>query len=305
MTSKGRDSVTAAVQSCYSTWGDTYYEQFYGPDAPYPPVHRDLVIELLRDAKATNVLDAGCGPASMLRDLPAEIEPYGFDLTPEMVAEAGRVLGERGGPATRIWQGSATDRSAYRLPDAGEGYDAAICIGVFPHISEPDDPTVIHNLVGSVRPGGLVVIEARNAFFALYTLNRHTRDFFFERLLPLTDLRARAGAESGALDEALAELEEMFRTDLPPVRQGKHGEPGYDEIISRTHDPLRLKELAERAGLDDVRLLYYHFHSLPPLVGARVPKLERAVSLEMENADDPRGLFMASAFLIAGTKRDP
>src|SRR5687768_6240182 len=90
-------SVEAAVKACYSTWSSRYYEDYYGAGAAYPPVHRELLKRLLREHGARSVLDAGCGPASFLRELGGQgLDLYGFDLTPEMVAEARRVLAEQG-----------------------------------------------------------------------------------------------------------------------------------------------------------------------------------------------------------------
>ncbi|MGH7410652.1 MAG: hypothetical protein ACREJ6_06300 [Candidatus Methylomirabilis sp.] len=56
------------VEACYSTWSQTYYDEFYGPKATYPPVHVDLLKRIFREARVKSVLDAGCGPASMLHD---------------------------------------------------------------------------------------------------------------------------------------------------------------------------------------------------------------------------------------------
>jgi SAM-dependent methyltransferase len=272
------DAFERQVRDCYSTWGETYYDEYYGDGAPYPPVHRDLLVSLLREAGARRVLDAGAGPASFLRDLdPDEFERHGFDLTPEMVAEAQRVLGGRG----EVWQGSVLDRGSYR----GGPYDAVVCVGVMPHVPPETDETVLANVVDAVRPGGLVAVEARNELFALFTLNRYTYDFFRESLLPDVD------------EARLAPLKELLRMDLPPVRGGKAGEPGYDEVLSRTHNPFVLRAQAEAAGLRDVRTLFYHYHDVPPMLGPSVP-----ASVALEDPHDWRGHFLASAFVVAGTR---
>lgn len=292
-----------AVKSCYSTWSGTYYDDYYRSGNAYPPVHTGIVRRRLDEDRVRTVLDAGCGPASMLRDLAAPgRELYGFDLTPEMVAEARRVLEAKGVPGDRIWEGSVTDRAAYR-PLPGGGYDAAVCFGVLPHIREQDDATVLGHLCAAVRPGGTVLVEARNALFALFTLNRYSRDFFLRSLVDVDGLRARAGEGGRArLDEALAMLDGRFRMDLPPVRKGKADEPGYDEVLSRTHNPFVLRALAERAGLRDVELLFYHYHCLPPMAEPLLPELFREASVAMEDPRDWRGHFMASAFVVAGRR---
>jgi SAM-dependent methyltransferase len=223
---------------------------------------------------------------------------YGFDLTPEMVAEARRVLGEKGVEPNHVWQGSVTDPASYRAP-GDTVFDAAICIGVLPHVPQEADQVVIANLRERVRPGGLVVVEARNQLFALFTLNRYSYDLFVKDLIG----EPRSGTPDAAvLAGALAELQARFRMDLPPIRKGKEGEPGYDEVLSRAHNPLLLARAFGDAGFKNVRTLFYHFHYVPPMLQARFPDFFRAESLAREDPEDWRGYFMASAFLIAGER---
>jgi len=298
-------AVEDAVKRCYSTWGESYYRDYYGPDAAYPPVHLPLIDSVVDQASPARLLDAGCGPASMLRHLVrAGRDVYGFDLTPEMVSEAQRVMGELGVPGQRVWQGSVLERTAFDCPgEPAQPYDAAVCVGVFPHLREADEVQVIRNLHDCLRPGGIAVVEARNELFSLFTLNRYSHQLFLARLVPVQALRQHAGDEAAGLDAALRQLEGMFRTDLPPVRKGKQEEPGYDEVVSRLHNPLVLGRQFAQAGFSQVRTLFYHFHCLPPLLSPGAPKLFREQSLAMEaDPEDWRGYFMASAFVVVATR---
>ncbi len=299
------DDPGPSVKACYAAWSKSYYEDFYGTKAPYPPVHVDLLKRVLREAKVKRVLDAGCGPASLLRHLAEEkLDVYGFDLAPEMVAEARRALELFGVPSERIWQGSVLSAEAFRPPAAksAKRFDAAICIGVLPHVPEEADVQVIRNLRDAVRKKGLVVLEARNAFFALFTLNRYSYRFFLDELIQAERLAAQAGGDEPKVRAVLQGLEKHFRMDLPPLRRGRAGEPGYDEVLSRTHNPFVLKEQFAAAGLTDVRLLFYHYHCLPPMFEAEMPDLFRLHSLAIEDPEDWRGYFMASAFMLVGRR---
>ncbi len=301
-----RREIEDSVKACYSTWSDNYYDSYYGAGAPYPPVHRDLMIRLLREAKVKNVLDAGCGPASFLRELMNEkLDLYGFDLTPEMVVEARRIFQEHHIPENHVWEGSVLSSASFQPPSVkSKRFEAAVCVGVLPHIPQQADEEVIANLHGAVKKNGLVILEARNQFFALFTLNRYSHQFLADELLHVDELRKRAGSHLAQLDDALEKMKSQFRMDMPPVRKGKADEPGYDEVLSRTHNPLLLKQQFEAAGFDDIHLYFYHHHSLPPLYGAQVPELFRAKSLEMEHQpEDWRGYFMASAFLVTGRRK--
>lgn len=299
-----RMTLESSVKACYSTWSDNYYDAYYSADAAYPPVHRDLLKRLLREACARNVLDAGCGPASFLRELAdVKMDLYGFDLTPEMVAEAQRILSARGVPADHIWEGSVLSRESFRSPVGKvRRFDAAICIGVLPHIPPEADAEVLQNLRGAVKKNGLVIVEARNQLFALFTLNRYSLQFLMDELMRVRELKDRAGDDLDKLNDMVQKMEQQFRMDVPPIRKGKAGEPGYDEVLSRTHNPLVLKEQFAKAGFRDVHLYFYHYHALPPLYGEEVPALFRAASLAMEDPENWRGYFMASAFLLTGRR---
>lgn len=299
-----RKRIEAAIKSCYSTWSDNYYTDYYTNKAAYPPIHREIVRKLLLKAKAKNVLDAGCGPASMLRDINGKkIDRFGFDLTPEMVEEGNRILRKQGESGDRIWRGSVLSAKSFRapLPKAPKLFDAALCIGVFPHIPEESDLAVMKNLRAAVKPGGLVAIEARNKLFSLFTLNRYSHDFFCRELIG-EDIKKRAKKERANIDACLSKMKDYFQMDMPPIRKGKKDEPGYDQVLSRTHNPLVLKEQFASLGFRDVRVLFYHFHALPPLFERQLPKFFRTASLAMEERDDWRGYFMASAFLLVGTR---
>ncbi len=300
-----RAMLEESVRQCYSTWSKDYYKDYYQSDKAYPAVHTQIVRSYLDQPGIKRILDAGCGPASMLRDLSGlDAELFGFDLTPGMVEEARRVMNGLGHPAENIWTGSVLDRNSF-CAAGKEGrakYDAAICVGVLPHIPETAEVALLENLYHAVDNDGLVMIEARNELFALFTMNRYSHDYIAGELI-------KRGGENPSSAEAAAYLEDItgamkshFRMDMPPIRKGKAGEPGYDEIISRTHNPIVMKSKFEKAGFKDVEVLFYHYHCLPPIYEQQHPELFRKLSVEMEDPLDWRGHFMASAFILAGKR---
>src|SRR5262245_42552573 len=207
-----REAVEAAVRYCYSAWSAHYYDDYYQGAGAYPPVHTNIVRGLLCAAGARTVLDAGCGPASMLRDVAEPgLERWGFDLTPEMVVEACRVLAEQGLPAERVWEGSVLDAAAFqaRAGAPPEGFDAVVCFGVLPHVPAGADAQVLTNVRAAVRPGGLVAIEARNQLFALFTFNFPLRQAAQER--GLTDVEMLFYHYHALLPMLEGEAPELFR----------------------------------------------------------------------------------------------
>lgn len=302
-----RERVEQAVKACYSTWSESYYSDYCTDAAGYPPVHYVILRRVLAEAGVSTLLDAGCGPASFLRELAdSGMDLYGFDLTPEMIAEGKRVFSSLGLAPEHLWEGSVLDEQAYvpksgNAPTAG-AYDGVVCSGVLPHIAaEPD--VLVHNLRNAVRPGGVVAVEARNALFALFTMNRYSMDFFVKDLIRSDVLEQRlAEAQRPQLREALELLKDRFRMDLPEVRTGSGDTPGYDEVLSRTHNPFELSALFRRSGFRDVRVLFYHYHCLPPMLAQALGDQFKIESLAMEDPEDWRGHFMASAFIVTGVR---
>jgi 2-polyprenyl-3-methyl-5-hydroxy-6-metoxy-1,4-benzoquinol methylase len=304
VTEDQRTKAETAVRSCYSTWAETYYADYFTNPTAYPPVHQDLIRNLVRKSGARTLLDAGCGPASMLRNLvDLKLDLYGFDLTPEMVSTARDVMSATGLPRDHLWQGSVADASAFRRPGVTpDTFDAAICIGVLPHVPESVEQEAIVNLRNAVRPGGLVAVEARNQLFGLFTLNRYSYELFVEELIRMP-LLAAEGVDATTLVNVVEQMKERFRMDLPPTRKGKSGEPGYDQVLSRTHNPFTLRQMFEAADFENVQTLFYHYHCLPPMFEQTIPDQFRKLSVAMEDPNDWRGHFMASAFILAGVRR--
>jgi hypothetical protein len=50
-----KNALEQSVRRCYSTWGERYYADYYTGDGAYPPVHNDLIRDLLRRSGAKNM----------------------------------------------------------------------------------------------------------------------------------------------------------------------------------------------------------------------------------------------------------
>jgi SAM-dependent methyltransferase len=301
---EARPQVEESIAACYSTWAGDYFDKYYGEAAAYPPVHADLILDELRAAGTKRMLDAGCGPASFLRHIASEpIEWHGFDVTPEMVDEARRSADALGRPQSEVWLGSVLDDAAFVSPSGVSGFDAAVLVGVLPHIPRSEDQAVLRRLKSAVRPGGLLVAEARNALFGLFTLNRYSAALFSEILIDWDGLRRHLGPDQDRVaSEIRHEIEQRFRMDLPRVRAGQSGELGYDQVLSRTHVPFELARSAREAGWLDIRLRYVHHHAAPPMFEHLGPEAFRRASLEAEDPDDWKGVVRASSFLVFGRR---
>ena len=299
------DKAGEAVRRFYQAEAAGYSEQYRSASGEYPANLRrlELVLARARELKPATLLDCGCGEGTpMGRFHDAGIQVWGFDFLPEMVRKAEATLAPRG-LRDRVWQGDIADAAAFRPAglEAPPAFDVCLALGVFPHLA--DEAGALRHVAGALRDGGRTFIEFRNELFSLFTLNRYSHEFLCDRLIRFNDLKAAHPEHRGALDEAAARLRPFFRRDLPPVRAGAGSVPGYDEILSRFHNPFELPALFRGAGLDIAGVHFYHFHAFPPLLEDGFPALFRDLSLAMEaDPSDWRGYFMASAFVVEAVK---
>jgi 3' terminal RNA ribose 2'-O-methyltransferase Hen1 len=121
---------------------------------------RAAIVEALRTAGVSRVLDLGCGQGQLVQELLGDVrftEIVGVDVSMRALTVAARRLrlehmGERQSSRVRLLQGSLayTDN---RL----KGYDAAVLSEVVEHLDPPRLPALEYAVFGSARPGTVIV----------------------------------------------------------------------------------------------------------------------------------------------------
>ncbi|MFC1402317.1 MULTISPECIES: 3' terminal RNA ribose 2'-O-methyltransferase Hen1 [Streptacidiphilus] len=127
---------------------------------PLAVQRRAAILEALRAAGATRVVDLGCGEGSLVGALlkePRITEVLGVDVSSRALGIAARRLhldrmSERQASRVRLVQGALTYTDA-RLT----GYDAAVLSEVVEHVDPPRLPALAYAVFGAARPGTVVV----------------------------------------------------------------------------------------------------------------------------------------------------
>ncbi|MET7713010.1 3' terminal RNA ribose 2'-O-methyltransferase Hen1 [Streptomyces sp. NPDC005407] len=127
---------------------------------PLAEQRRDAILEALRGAGASRVLDLGCGQGQLVQALLKEVrftEIVGVDVSVRALTIAGRRLkldrmGERQAARVKLLQGSLTYTDK-RLA----GYDAAVLSEVIEHLDLPRLPALEYAVFGSARPQTVIV----------------------------------------------------------------------------------------------------------------------------------------------------
>jgi ubiquinone/menaquinone biosynthesis C-methylase UbiE len=194
------------------------------PDARYTHGHHDSVLRSHRWRTAENsaayllselrpgldLLDVGCGPATITFDLAARVAPgrtIGIDASEDVIRQARESAGVRDeGPAVELRVGDA-----YTLDLADDSVDVVHAHQVLQHLRRPVDALWEWQRV--VRPGG--VVAARDADYAAMTW--HPEEPRLDRWLELYEaISRRNGGEPDAGRRLLAWAHEAGFNDVTP-----------------------------------------------------------------------------------------
>lgn len=286
-----------SVSSHYDGSAASYHEQYdraqLWTQAEYPAnlFRLELVIRLLSEAGATSVYELGAGEATPIIRIheALDIQVAGSDLSPEMVRLGRENLVKRGMNPQALTQVDVENAAALAAEQSLRGTsDAVMALGVIPHVR--DDDEFVAAMTGFVRPGGQLLLQFRNSMFSMFTFNRLTKEFIMDELL--------VGVDDDFRQVVASDLDARLATNLPPKRVRETGD-GYDEILSRFHNPFELAEVVRRHGYRDVRFHWYNYHPTYPMLAQHFePRRYREAQVALEGATDWRGMFLCSAGLI-------
>ena len=290
-----------SVSSHYDESAASYAEQ-YDPERlwvneEYPAnfFRLQLVQRLLAAAGSTSVYELGCGDATpLVRIAQQGLRVAGNDLSPEMVKFAHANLEAAGldPQAVSLLDAQNPDALAEERERRGT-FDAVMALGVIPHVT--DDAQFIAGMDMFLRPGGQLLLQFRNSMFSMFTFNRLTREFVLDELL--------VGVPDGIREVVAADLDSRLAVDKPPIRTRPTGD-GYDEILSRFHNPFDLADLVVAQGYTDTRYHWYNVHPAYPMLAGQIDsRAYRQAQMDLEGDLGWRGMFLCSAGLIEATKR--
>jgi 2-polyprenyl-3-methyl-5-hydroxy-6-metoxy-1,4-benzoquinol methylase len=290
-------SVASHYDGSASTYGDQYDPEKLWTNAEYPAnfFRLQLVQRLLAEAGSTSVYELGAGDASPLSTIGATgIRVAGNDVSPEMVKIARANMEAKGLDGSLITLLDVENPEAVRAEHELRGeFDAVMALGVIPHVS--DDAAFVKAMDDFLRPSGQLLLQFRNSMFSMFTFNRLTKEFILDELLIDVSPEIR--------DVVAADLDARLAVDKPPKRTRPTGD-GYDEILSRFHNPFELAEVVKAAGYSDIRFHWYNYHPAYPMLAGNIDaRAYREAQVALEHEGTWRGMFLCSAGLIEATKK--
>jgi cyclopropane fatty-acyl-phospholipid synthase-like methyltransferase len=289
-------TVASHYDGSASTYADQYDEKKIWTNEEYPAnfFRLKLVRKLLTDAGVKSLYEHGVGDATPLVTIAGDgIRVAGNDVSPEMVKFARTNLINHGldPGAVNLLDVQSQDAINAERERAGE-FDAVMALGVIPHVE--DDRWFVASMDKFMAPGGRMLLQFRNSMFSMFTFNRLTKEFVMDELLQDVPDSVRLVVET--------DLDRRLAVDKPPKRTRPTGD-GYDEILSKFHNPFELSEIVKSFGYKEIQFHWYNYHPAYPMLSGEIdPKVYRHAQIDLEGDRSWRGMFLCSAGLIEAVK---
>ena len=289
-------SVASHYDGSASTYADQYNAEKTWTNEEYPAnfFRLKLVRQILADSGVKSVYEHGVGDATPLVRIAGDgIRVAGNDVSPEMVKFARANMTDHGldPEAINLLDVQSHDAIDVERKRAGS-FEAVMALGVVPHVE--DDRWFVESMDKFLKPGGRLLLQFRNSMFSMFTFNRLTKEFVMDELLPEVPESIR--------EIVSADLDQRLAVDKPPKRTRPTGD-GYDEILSKFHNPFELSEIVKSFGYKDLQFHWYNYHpAYPMLAGSIDPKVYRQAQMDLEGDTSWRGMFLCSAGLIEAVK---
>jgi 2-polyprenyl-3-methyl-5-hydroxy-6-metoxy-1,4-benzoquinol methylase len=289
-------SVASHYDGSASTYADQYNAEKTWTNEEYPAnfFRLKLVRQILADSGVKSVYEHGVGDATPLVRIAGDgIRVAGNDVSPEMVKFARANMTDHGldPEAINLLDVQSHDAIDVERKRAGS-FEAVMALGVIPHVE--DDRWFVDSMNKFLEPGGRLLLQFRNSMFSMFTFNRLTKEFVIDELLPEVPKSIR--------EIVSADLDQRLAVDKPPKRTRPTGD-GYDEILSKFHNPFELSEIVKSFGYKDLQFHWYNYHpAYPMLAGSIDPKVYRQAQMDLEGDTSWRGMFLCSAGLIEAVK---
>jgi 2-polyprenyl-3-methyl-5-hydroxy-6-metoxy-1,4-benzoquinol methylase len=289
-------SVASHYDGSASSYSDQYNEAMIWTNEEYPANYFRLkmVRRILAEAGVQSLYEHGVGDATPLVTIASDgIRVAGNDVSPEMVKVARANMLEHGLDPESISFLDVQDSNAITAERERAGdFEAVMALGVIPHVT--DDHAFVSSMDLFLNPGGRLLLQFRNSMFSMFTFNRLTKEFILDELIPDVPESVRQVVQ--------ADLDLRLAVDKPPLRTRPTGD-GYDEILSRFHNPFELSEVVKSFGYSGLKFHWYNYHPAYPMIAGNIdPKVYRQAQMDLEGDQSWRGMFLCSAGVIEAVK---
>ena len=244
----------------------------------------DIFVNLLRKYKPKKIIDVGCGtgkPLIKIKKLGFNI--VGYDKAKNMIRMAKENLKKNKLNSNLVYEDNFESPKIIKK----NSVDCILGMGTFYYSRNFKKTLKIQT--SKLKKNGRIIFSLRNELFNIATFNDYTKNFFFN----FYELKKKNKKIKFFFNSLLKGFHKRKIIKVKNIDDEK--------VYSRTHNPLTINLELQKLNIKINGIYYYHYHYLPPLF-ENIDKEFRKKSLKLENPNDWRGIFMASAFVVDGQK---
>ena len=257
----------------------------------------DYVLDVIKNRNKTEfVLDVGSGVGDLVCEVAKlGIKATGIDMAGGMVDLAHKRAVDN---KLDLAEFLVTDYFDWHV--VAESYDLIVANGFIEYISYEQRDNFFNDAYRLLKPGGSLVVSARNRLFNIISGNEYTRQ------------EIEQGTVSPLVNEAmyltsgrsLAELMILEPVELQPEKI-QHAGTGIEVTTRYQYTPVQLMKMLAREGLIVKDLSPIHVHGMTTTEKEEVPELHWRIAnlLQMHAMHNRKMLVMASAFMIHSKKK--
>ena len=241
----------------------------------------EIFLNLLKKHKPENIVDAGCGAGMPLIHIKKKgFNITGYDKAKNMIQEAQDNLKNNKLSPDLVFYDDFENPKKIK----NNSVDCILGMGTF-YYSSNVNKTLL-NQRKKLKKNGRLIFSLRNKLFNIATLNNYTKDFLNE-IYEVESLKKEWGKEYDNLTKNFSDRK-------------KNKSKNIDEsgVYNFTHNPITITSEMAKLGLRVDGIYFYHFHALPPVFENFDQLYYRKISWQIENPEDWRGFFLASAFVV-------
>jgi SAM-dependent methyltransferase len=242
----------------------------------------EIFLNLLDKHKPENIVDAGCGAGMPLIHIKKKgFNITGYDKAKNMILESQENLKNNKLSPDLVFYDDFENPKKIK----NHSVDCILGMGAF-YYSSNVNKTLL-NQRKKLKKNGRLIFSLRNRLFDIATLNNYTKDFLNE-IYEVESLKKEWGKDYDNLTKNFSDRKKNKSKNID--------ESGVYSHIP--HNPITITSEMAKLGLRVDGIYFYHFHALPPVFENFDQLYYRKISWQIENPEDWRGFFLASAFVV-------
>ncbi len=261
-------------------------------------------------------LDIGCGTGQLVVELlKKNNEVLGIDIAEKMIGNSKENLAKANLKLDAETIFKVMDLANLPKNTKNFSFDGATALGLLEYLET--DSELFTVLKKALKKGGYALVECRNKFFNLFSMNKYTSQLAISGELP--ELMEKFSevwkyspwpyAKLPLIQKDISKgIFEFINSSLSNKKWFAAQPPAFSnypqKMVRRQHTPQELEVAAGKFGFALEYVVYWHAHPYPPVLEKNFPAFYNKVSFLMAPLGyTPLGAWMCSSFIAVLRKK--